>query len=153
MISALPFALKLPLAKSFSCCVFPLCKFTPCYCLPVDIIPALNNFFMVFFCVCANSQPALHSTVRFSTLEKSVKAFGVSVTGYFRLPRTRYRKFKKTHTNLKKAYPSIWCSRPRLATAWAETWMGLSWLGNCLSLSLGTGLHSPRGVSGAPRRL
>lgn len=69
---------------------------------------------------------------------------------------TAYSRGKRMHgaTNLKKACPSIWCSRPRLATAWAAgTMLGLSWLGNCLSLSLGTGLRSPRGVSGAPRRL
>lgn len=57
-------------------------------------------------------------------------------------------KFGGTH--LKKACPSIWCSKPRRATAWAAAGPGSSWLGNCLSLSLGTGLRSPRGLSGAP---
>lgn len=88
---------------------------------------------------------ALHASL-YSARQKSVKAFGVSVKGYFRLPRTGYEKRMYGATNLKKACPSIWCNRPRLATAWAGTRLGLSWLGNCLSLSLGTGLRSPRGA-------
>lgn len=153
MISALSFALKLPLAKSFSCCVFPLCKFTPCYCLPVDIIPALNNFWWFSF-VCVQILSLL-CTARFASLLSRSRSrhSGSVLRGISGYRERGIENLKKTHTNLKKAYPSIWCSRPRLATAWAETWMGLSWLGNCLSLSLGTGLHSPRGVSGAPRRL
>lgn len=123
----------------------------------IVFFPAMN-IILILMCLCfvkfsigaASLLPTL-----LSARQKSVKASWVSVTGYFRLPRYDGLIVIRMHgaTNLKKACPSIWCSRPRLATALAETWKGSSWLGNCLSLSLGTGLRSPCGASGTPRRL
>lgn len=133
---------------------FPLSKKDACTCNRVVFLRS------TIFCYKCDSiwfsfLLALRPSSPLSARQKSVKVSWVSVTGYFRLPSDD--GFIVIHmrgaTNLKKACPSIWCSRPRLATALAETWKGSSWLGNCLSLSLGTGLRSPCGASGAPRRL